>query len=323
MLGFRMFRGVAVLAACLGASLPAFAGECVGQLPDKEEADAFAAIGQLITASEHKYAITKLQALDVPDLSPLGQQCRLRMLIEADSAIGEHAAAATWMLALLGMDLDPDERGALVLEAADATFRTGSHQTSMLLYREANAGPDGLDEMRAKRLDNLDRAAALLGEDGISGVMTGFGVVRSRSQGRPPSEAYQQKICDLETVNDPDRARALQDIRRGLFPAAAPAGEPDRDVSAIGEIRRTVPPLRGLVDGDVTCEVRFSVSSCGQPFGIKATCTNDYFESFAIDAVSRSARFLPAVRAVEYVPRLNIVQPFEFLGSPPEKPKAD
>ncbi len=321
MLGFRMFRGVAVLAACLGATMPAFAAVCSDGLATGDKADALAAAEALIAAGEHKPAILELQALDPATMNPLAQQCRLRLLIEADGAMGEAAAERKWTLALLGTELDAAERRVLAVSAADRAFMENDHRLARLLYRHAIEDGGDTEASRVDRLASLDRAWELLAKD-----RTGQFILSSSLIGSPdksPEDRFQEITCSLEQVNEVDRAIALREIRRELFPDAAPHGEPDRNASAVGEIRPVVPPLRGLVDGDVTCEAEFSVSSCGRPFGIKATCTNDYFESFAVSAVSRSARFLPAVRAGEYVPRSNIIQPFEFLGSPPEEPKAN
>ena len=95
------------------------------------------------------------------------------------------------------------------------------------------------------------------------------------------------------------------------FAALAPSALADRHAQPISPPVPDYPvraETRGL-EGD--CDVRFDVTSRGQPYNVVATCTDAVFVSSAERAVGR-VQFAPKIRNGQAVERSNVVYPLAY-----------
>ena len=147
-----------------------------------------------------------------------------------------------------------------------------------------------------------------------------------------PSPTSRPRVTKVETVAPPPPPRQQRigagdiDLPAVVIEGAAPDAFDRAELVPIGfgpiaiderDAQPVTPPLpvyppkaieRGL---EGTCEVRFDVSTRGQPYNLTAVCTNAVFEREAIRAVG-SVEFLPRIVRGQAVERSNVVYPLEF-----------
>jgi periplasmic protein TonB len=152
-------------------------------------------------------------------------------------------------------------------------------------------------------------------------------VIRTRGPKPPKPEPIQpppQQAKLVKTISAPDAPG-------GVYLGAAPSehGWPDFDnirpqrVTAM-RLRRLEPLTRPIPiypseaarrDLEGSCEVHFSVSTRGDPFDVRAICSDRAFKAAAEKSI-RKVKFAPKVRDGVPVPVMGVIYPLEFRLEP-------